>query len=311
MNIQQKNEIIEATNAYMTAQKMTAADMNRLSGVSQAYLSAMLNGKHSVGADGGKQTDIADKWYYKLADVVGVRVEKEYWKTIVTRQMRQIITEMGQAKKLGHMSTIICNTGLGKTYVMERFVNENPKHTYIFTVNSLVRLHDVVNGLTQALGLEMKGSKALKMARIVMKLRDIKRSGGQPVIILDEAENMEHSLLKMIKGLFDGVVGYASLILIGTDQLEANMLRAKNQNMQGGPQFYSRFKASIKKISAVVDFTPFFEEFVEDKGLRKLLDRMCDDYRQLNQYLEPAMRECDARGVELNEMEFRRIYGIV
>ena len=52
MNITTKNEIIAATKAYMEDKGMTPADMNKLSGVSQSYLSYMLNGKYEVPGQG-------------------------------------------------------------------------------------------------------------------------------------------------------------------------------------------------------------------------------------------------------------------
>ncbi len=305
---QVKQDVLEAVKAYMSDQKLGLAEMNKLSGVNQSYISQMLAGKETASSTGGKEVAIADKYYIMLAQVVGVDVQKTYWKTIVTKQMRQIITGLEVAKKQGTMATIICETGLGKTYCKDLFYQQNPKHTYVVTINSLVRLHDVVNMLMEEVGIPIKGSKALRLANLIMKLREIKRSGGNPVIIFDEAENMEHQLLKMIKGLFDGISGYASIVLIGTSQLETKMLKAKNQNMEGGPQFYRRFKASLKRVNSVPNFQPFFDEFVGDNKLRKVLTQVCDNYGELQSYLEPLMREADMRERELNIEFFREVY---
>jgi hypothetical protein len=181
----------------------------------------------------------------------------------------------------------------------------------VLTINSLVRLHDVIATLTDQLGLPAVSSKAMRFANIIIKLREINKSGGNPMIIVDEAENMEHSLLKMIKGFFDGLAGYASIVLIGTDQLRRDMEKAKNRNVQGGPQLWRRFKPFLEKsFYNIPDFQPFFDELVADYELRKLLTRLCDNYGELNQYLEPALRECDERGEALTVDKFREIYNI-
>jgi len=300
---------MESAISYMAGKEMTAANLSKLSGVNQSYLSAMLNGKLTVMV-GEKETDIQDKWWLLLADAVGVSLEKKYWKAVPTKQMRHIMTSLETARDNGRATTIICDTGLGKSFCVDRFQNEYPKDVFVITINSMVKLHDVVNMLLDKLNLPQKSSKAMRMITIVMKLREMKRAGLKPTIIFDEAENMEHALVKMMKGLFDGLTGYATLIQIGTPQLLAKMERAKNSNMEGGPQYYRRFKAGIQKVSPVVNFEPFFKELGIEPQLQKLLIKQCDNYGELHDYLEPALRETDVRGVPLTAEEFRVIYNL-
>lgn len=309
MTNQVKTQITEAALSYMAGKEMTAANLSKLSGVNQSYLSAMLNGKLTVPV-GEKETDIADKWWLLLADAVGVSLEKKYWKPVATKQMRHIMTSLETARDNGRATTIICDTGMGKSFCVDRFQNEFPKDVFVITINSLVRLHDVVNMLLDRLNLPQKSSKAMRMITIIMKLREMKRAGMKPTIVFDEAENMEHALVKMMKGLFDGLSGYASLIQMGTPQLLAKMYRAKNSNMEGGPQYFRRFKVGIQKVSPVVDFDPFFKELGIEPKLQKLLIRECDNYGELRDYLEPALRETDVRGVPLTADEFRVIHNI-
>jgi DNA transposition AAA+ family ATPase len=307
-----KNEIVAATKEYMAAMEMTAADMNILSGVSQSYLSALLNGKTSVpGQGGGKDTEIADKYFFLLADAIGFNTEKQYWKTIITKQVRQIITKMTTSKAKCEMATIICETGMGKTVCKDLFQREHPKHTYVVTINSLMKIHDVINTIMFEMRLPQESSKAMRLIRIVQRLRELKREGRNPCIIFDEAENMEHGLMKMMKGLYDGIAGYASIIKIGTPKLLEKMEMWKSRDMDGGPQYYRRFKASIVRISSVPDFEPFYDAFgIEDKKVRKLLEKHCYNYGELNSYLEPALREADERGLTLTEDFFRVKYDL-
>lgn len=288
----------------MAANQMTAGNLNKLSGVSESYLSHMLAGKWVVGS-----TEIADKWFYALANAIGYSTEKVYWKRVMTKQMRQIIAAMETARDNGRMATIICPTGMGKTYCIEMFRHEHPKDVIVVTINSLVKLHDVINSLCVAMNIPLRESKALRLRNIIVKLREMKRSGLKPTIVFDEAENMEHALVKLMKGLFDGLQGYATIVQIGTDQLLAKMKRAKNSNMDGGPQYFRRFKASINMITQIVSFDGFFKELgVTDTKVQKLLERECENYGELHDYLEPVLREADMRDLPVTVDLFHTIY---
>lgn len=290
----------------MTANKMTAGNLHKLSGVSESYLSSMLAEKWVVG-----NTEIPQKWFLLLAAAVGYKTEKVYWKTVLTKQMRQITTALEVARENGRMATIICPTGMGKTYCIDMFKMNYPKDVFVIKVNSLVKLHDIVNMLIDALGimLPQRGSKALRMVNIIMKLREMKRAGLKPTLVFDEAENMEHSVIKMMKGLYDGLAGYATIVQIGTDQLLAKMKKAKNSNMDGGPQYYRRFKAGINMVSTVKSFDAFFHALgVTDVKVQKMLDRECDNYGELHDYLEPVLREADEHGIPVTVELFQTIY---
>jgi DNA transposition AAA+ family ATPase len=196
------------------------------------------------------------------------------------------------------------------------FQNKQPMHTYVITVNSLMRVGDIINQLYDLLGLRDGTSRAVRLSNIIIKLRDIKRKGGSPQIIFDESENMDGQTMRMIKGLFDGIYEYASIVLIGTDQLIYKMEKAKNGNKEGGPQLYRRFKKGIKYLDDIDrKFVKVFETLEEngitiEAGLRKLLHDLCENYGELQNYLEPAIRECGEKGIRLTEEFFRLKYDI-
>ena len=304
MQTQLKEQIRKAAQDYMTANQMTATNLHKLSGVSEAYLSSILAGKWVVGT-----TEIADRYFLLLARAVGYNTEKVYWKQVMTKQMRQIITELEVARENGRMATVICPTGMGKTYCVNMFKYMYTKDVFVVTINSLVKLHDVVNKLLEVLGLPQKGSKAVRLMAIILKVREMKMAGLMPTLIFDEAENMEQPVMRMMKGLYDGLVHHASIVQIGTKQLETKMERAKNSHMEGGPQYFRRCKMSIRQINTVVNFDPFFKELgVTDAKVQRLALRECENYGELHDLLEPALREADLNEVPVTVDLIRTIH---
>jgi len=304
-----KYQIIAGVQEYARQKHLSNNDVAKMAGINSGYISAMFRNQFTTVVD-NKETPIGDKWFYKLAEWAGLPIKKHYWELIQTTQFTEIVPALETAKKLSKVSVLIAPTGTGKTFTIDKFCNRHPQHTYKITVSSVHRLPDILRELIDKLGIPYGWSTAARLNSIIDRMRELKRSGYNPMIIIDEAENLELPVLKMLKGLYDGVNNYSAIVLIGTDQLISKLTRLKRHDRSGVPQFYRRIKAGIRYISNSKNFAPFFEKYVDDKGLRKLLNDLCDNYGELNDYLEPALRESDEKGEQLTEHSFRIMYNM-
>ena len=85
----------------------------------------------------------------------------------------------------------------------------------------------------------------------------------------------------------------------------------KERDQQGGPQFWRRFKAGIVYVRGSLKGKEIFlGKYVNDGRLRARLREMCDNYGELHDYLEPALREADKQGKPLTDELFCLIYDI-
>jgi DNA transposition AAA+ family ATPase len=317
MTNEQKQQIVDAANAYCIEKGLSQSEISRQTGINAGYLSNMLKGTFKV--SGG---DIADKWFFSLADFIGFSTKKVYWEPIATPQFMQIINALESAKEHQLTKMLIGPTGCGKTFAIDKFCNIHPVHTYRITISSLYNLGDLVAELMDKVKAEtvatnparMNGySLKVRVDKIIDKLIEVKRSGGKPIIIIDEGENMEISLLKMFKALYDALKDYCAIVLIGTERLRNRMLNkngnVKGRNREALPELYRRFKAGDKNITPIDQkFTLILDKYVDDKGLRKLLTELCANYGELHDFLEPALREADQAGQPLTEQFFRLKY---
>jgi hypothetical protein len=101
-------------------------------------------------------------------------------------------------------------------------------------------------------------------------------------------------------------------VLIGTDQLLNKIERLRGKNEDGMPQLYRRFKAGkreIRSINKETMFAPFLEK-IADENLRRMVTGLADNYGELNDYIEPALREAGHHGEPLTENFFRMLYKI-
>lgn len=311
-----KQQIASGLNDYAKANALSGNDISRLTGVNSGYISNILRGQFT-NAVGGKDVAIGDKHFYKLAEFCGLATKKSFWHLEPTRQFTEIITTLEECKESCKTALIIAETGLGKTNAIDTFCKKNPQHTFRITVNSLYRLPDLINELAEKVGAEAAAltgrqvkdtSLKIRMDKITNRLIEIKHAGGEPIVIIDEGENMEITLLKMTKGLFDIIKGNCAIVMVGTPKLLRNLTNPNGRNRNSLPELYRRFKAGLKHVAPLdkrKDFAPFFDRYVKDKGLQRLLMLLCENYGELYDYLQPSLKECDERNIELTEHFFR------
>ena len=194
MKQETKTGIMEALKAYASENKLKKKELSRLTGVSESYIDCMLSGQIAF-----KQTMIGDSHFKKVANVIGLRLEKEYWINQDTPQYLFIYSELLDAKAFGHMKKIIGKTRCGKTYAVERFKKKQPNGTYVITVSSVHRLNDVINEICDLIKVGKSGSYVSRMKRITTFMQNKKMNGDKPVLIFDETENMTLPVLKALK----------------------------------------------------------------------------------------------------------------
>lgn len=305
MQQEAKLQIIAAANEYIKEKGLSQNDVARLTGINAGYLSHMLRSQLSTTVQ-NKSVDIADKWFYMLSEWAGLSIKKQHWEPLQTKQFIEMIACLDGAQKQHQVITLICDSGLGKTFIVDRFRNMHPRNCIKITVNSTYKLKDLLGAICEKLAIPSAWSSSQMLRTIIEKLQDLKRQGEKIIIIIDEAENMQLPTLKMLKGLYDGVKGFTSIALIGTPQLITTMDKLKKKDAVGIPQLYRRIKAGIRYINNHHDnFRVFFDKYVEDKGLRKLLLTLCDNYGELHDYLQPVLKEAYETEQPLTEQLFR------
>ena len=75
ITISQKEQITQALNDYTKLHDISGNEVARRTNINESYISSIINGKTTVA-----KSEIKDKWYLLLADFLGVKLQKEYWK---------------------------------------------------------------------------------------------------------------------------------------------------------------------------------------------------------------------------------------
>jgi len=320
METETKKRIIEAASAYAYRNGWAneengtngANKLASLSDVNISYISNMLNGVFTyVNSRKGTNEPIADIYFSKLAKAIGYAEEKQYWKHVTTSQFRDIIFELTEAKEKAATRVLIGEAGCGKSYTISKFQQANPTGTYVVTCFKEDTLPDLLGKIETALRIASTGSRSERIGRIARELYKSARKGEKPVLIFDESESLTGRTFGTLKSLYDSLNWICSIVLIGTDDLIDTLERAKRNRRPGMPQFYRRFKAGIRPLKSIdVTFGEFFSQlgFELDTELKKTLKKTCENYGELHDFLEPALKKAEEMGELLTDSFFRNYH---
>lgn len=218
------------------------------------------------------------------------------WQDLPTRQSKQIIKELMEAREQQMALLLISDTGLGKSNSIKIFMQKETEHIYKIVVGASYKLHNVVDELMEQMGITNRLTPKQtyeKLKLIAARLKAISEEGYLPMIIIDEAENLMPSVLRTLKELYDAVFEFTSIVLIGTDQILDNLLNRKHKNRVSVPQLWSRFEAGMRKITPLdkaKDFELFFKQYIpNEKTVQDLLISKAENYRVFKNMLHPAM----------------------
>jgi len=307
MKTETKQEIIAALESFMRQHDISASDVAKKAEVNQSYISNMRAGNFTMSAGAGNVVEIADKYFEKIARLIGYKLEKSYWEPVGTSQMRTILATLEEAKEYGATKVVIGDTGSGKSYVTEMFAKAHPIDCFVVTVGSQDNIGDLIDKICEKIHMTSEKTKSSTLRHIAKRLNKMKFDGHKPIIIFDESEYMKAPALCNMKELYDNLNGIAAIVLMGTPQLIRHLDKMRKKDRDGIPQLYRRIKFGIR-VLPTIDRT--FRQFLPvdlEPGLVRFIQANCENYGELHDVLVPALREADRTGQPLTENLIRTI----
>lgn len=307
-----KQTIVTKLKDYMELHQLTQADVSKKSGVRKEYINIMLkeDSNFMYGAGNNKQGFIPVAHFYALSELCGYSIKKTFWETQPTPQTIAILANLKEAKEQGVTNVFYGETGSGKTHTIQLFASKNPHDTFVVTVGSSDNLIHILEKIEDQLKITPGKGKTGKIRNVSKSLRDLKSRGYTPQLIFDESEYMKLPTLNAVKELYDNLQFYCSIVLVGTDQLREKLNQLLKKNRVGIPQFYRRIKFGIRIIPNIDRSYEIFIREIEDKNLRKFVQKHCDNYGELHDCLVPAMREADRTKEPLTVELVRKVLNI-
>jgi DNA transposition AAA+ family ATPase len=301
MELKIKKNIATTARKFLLENNVTQTILADKCGVPKEYFSQILkvDTDFTINAGKGKMVTIADKYFERIASFLGLSLTDTFWQIKQTPQLTMIIHEMYQAKQNGRTILVVGETGAGKTITANLLLKRYPADTYLVTVGSTDNLSDLIDKVLEQLNITTGPTKSKRLNDITKKLRKMREDGFNPQIIFDESEYMKPAALCSMKELYDHVNEFASIAMIGTEQLITNLDKLRRRNKPGIPQFYRRIKFGIRNVP---DVDRTFKLFLDGLSteVKSFLRKICENYGELHDVLVPVRREAERLDKEID-----------
>jgi len=248
MNTEIKIKILEAMK-LARAGFDTNAKMAVSLDISSSILSRLFNGEIE-----GLLTDA--KWF-RIARRLDVQLrDEQQWITAKTPAYKFIHAQLAACQKSG-LSGLLCDVAdLGKTHTARCYVKENKYAVYI-DCSQVKSKQKLIRQISKELGLGNTGKYSDVYADLVFYLRSI----PNPIIILDEAGDLDYPAFLELKALWNATEGACGWYMMGADGLKEKIKRGKDLSKVGFAEIFRRYGSKYQKVTP--DGAEAYDEFVK------------------------------------------------
>lgn len=306
MDEQLKIKISEGFNKWLeenpTDRKVKA--FARDNNLNEAYVSFVKNGIYSVpNKKGGKDTVIADQYFYRIAEAIGLMHRSHtgaHWETNNFKEISRMC-KRAQNKRMRYL--LDGDTGHGKTYALDYFQIHADKTIYIKVTRTMTE-RNLLEAILKKLGhRDFPRGNREKINAINYALT------GHPgfLLIIDEAEYLRASLYHVIKEIADFTENKCGFVLAGFQLVEKiNKLAIKKR--EGFPQLKRRFFPNRMMLPNRIENTEkrmiCDASDITEKTAINVICEYCNDFDMLSQVVGDviAWQNSNSRKMTGNEI---------
>lgn len=231
-----KNKILAAIKANRANYPSDAKHAASL-GITTSVYSAVKNG----------QTDrvLSDANWISIARKLGVSLRGEIeWKVAKTPTFMFITAQLEACQSSG-ISAILCDLpNIGKTFTARHYVKTHPNAIYIDCSQVKTKLK-LVRKIAAEFGVDSKGRYSDVYDDLVYYLGSI----DSPLIILDEAGDLQYEAFLELKALWNATERCCAWYMMGADGLKEKINRSIECKKVGYTEMLSRYGDRYSKVT--------------------------------------------------------------
>lgn len=221
-NVLKKEEIKEAINNYCLLKGISKNELATQSGVSSATLSKIENGKWD---------DIDEKLWRKIWNKVSDAKAPGLFKTTDY----SVCTKTCESAQKNHfMIGLIADTGMGKTTALSSYSLR--KNVFYVCYDKTMSPRNFFAMLLREMGINFEGG----INAMVNKIADELNTLDHPLIIIDEAGKITHTMILYLHVIRDKTLKNCGIVLGGMPYFKYNLIKFSNKQKEGYAEFFRR-----------------------------------------------------------------------
>lgn len=216
----------------------TNAQFAKIYGISGAIYSRLQNGE--------TERIISDSQWIQIGRELEVNARKSNWKVVRTKVYTEIEDSIKFCQIHSNSMVLVDDCGIGKTFSAKNIVKTLTNAFYIDCSQAKSK-QQFVKLLAKTIGLDNKGKYIDVKSNLKYYLNQLER----PVIILDEAGDLEYTAFLELKEFWNATDGFCGWFMMGADGLKAKIEKGINSKKVGFAEIFSRFSDEYIKLTPI------------------------------------------------------------
>jgi hypothetical protein len=187
---------------------------------------------------------LSDAKFISLARHLNVSMlNRPEWKIANTPVFQFITTQLQVCQAQGLSSMLVDLSDIGKSFSAQYYCRNNKNAVYI-DCSQVKSKQKMIRGIAQGFGVGSTGRYADVYGDLVFYLKTLEN----PLIVLDEAGDLEHTAMLEIKALWNATEHFCGFYMMGADGLENRIRNSINYKKVGYTELFSRFGKRYGKV---------------------------------------------------------------
>lgn len=194
---------------------------------------------------GNYDRQVSDANWIGIARRLGVQLREEMeWKAAVTATYAFVSTQLEMCQNSG-LSAILCDMpNIGKTFTAKIYVKQHKNAVYVDCSQVKTKLK-LIRHIAKEFGVGSNGRYGDVYEDLVAYLRTI----DTPIIILDEAGDLQYEAFLELKALWNATERCCAWYMMGADGLKEKINRAIEGKKVGYTEMLSRYGDTYSKVT--------------------------------------------------------------
>lgn len=215
-------------------------------GISASQYSRLRNGE--------RERVIGDDQWIRIGRKLDVGFGEQNWKAARTPAYSYIETQLARCQQNSISRMLVDRTGIGKTFTAQCYAKTHKNAVYV-DCSQVKTKTLLVRFIAEEFGINNKGTYHEVYADLVYYLQIL----DKPLIILDEAGDLQQAAFNELKALYNKTKGCCGFYMMGADGLKRKIERGRKREEVGYAENFDRYGSRYQK--ATPDDPKAFEVF--------------------------------------------------
>lgn len=283
LTIDFKEKVREAVLEARENHSGSDADYAKTLGVSSSIYSRIKSGE--------TERIVADAIWLTWGRQFEVNIRRKKWNVAHTKVYKEIEDNLKFCQQNSRSMVLVDACGIGKTFCTKH-VLKTMKNAFYIDCSQAKTKQQFIRLIAKTVGVDSQG----KYIEVKANLKYYLMTMDLPLIVLDEAGDLEYTAFLEVKEMWNATAGYCGWYMIGADGLQAKIKSGIDNKKVGYREIFSRFSDEFITLvpAGKEDKTAFYRQLIGDVANANLRDK---------EKITPMVNHCIKKEATLRYLE--------